>query len=160
MSWRDLKGLVKVGHEVGSHTATHTLRVAGATLTSRQYEIVESRRMIARALGLKLAQVRAFCGPKDSLLSISSLEMALIKQNYNFFFSSFAGCNCLPKNPYFIRRINVEVYWMLDTVKFALSNINRVRWKRKVKLFEKVLKQSEFIRTQAQDKIKNCQEGK
>lgn len=140
MSWQDLKDLIKLGHEVGSHSATHTLTVDNSTLASRKYEIVESRHMIAKTLNLKVAEVRAFCGPRDSMLSVGSLEMALIKQNYNFFFASFAGSNYLPKNPYFIKRINMEIYWLLDTVKFSLSNLNRLRWNGRVKSFEKILK--------------------
>ena len=135
MSWRELEELVAAGHEVGSHSSTHTMSVAGADRRSRQYEIVESRRMIAEGLSLRLEQIRSFCGPVDSLLSVNLNEMSLIRDNYKFFFSSFPGSNLKPMNPYFIKRVHVEAFWMLSTVKYALSNLERIRWRRKVKLF-------------------------
>jgi peptidoglycan/xylan/chitin deacetylase (PgdA/CDA1 family) len=144
MSWHELKWLAKSGHEIGSHTASHIFTVSNATTESRQYEIVESQRMIADAIGLDQKQIRSFCGPKDSLLSIGKLEMELIRQHYNFCFSTFAGSNFVSRNPYFIKRVNVETFWLLGSVKFALSNLNRVRWKGKVKTFEQMLEESEM----------------
>lgn len=136
MSWRELGELVAAGHEVGSHSTTHTMKLSGADCRSRQYEIVESRRMLAEGINLHPDQIRSFCGPIDTLLSVGLTELTLIRDNYRFFFSTFPGSNLKPKNPYFIKRVHVEAFWMLSTVKFALSNLERIRWRRKVKLFE------------------------
>lgn len=138
MSWRELGELVAAGHEVGSHSATHTMKVSGADCRSRQYEVVESRRMLAEGLSLHPDRIRSFCGPIDTLLSVGLTELTLIRDNYRFFFSTFPGSNLKPKNPYFIKRVHVEAFWMLSTVKFALSNLERIHWRRKVKLFEKL----------------------
>ncbi len=139
MSWRELEELVNDGHEIGSHSSTHIMRAAGADSQSRHYEIVESQRMIADGLGLSYDQIRSFCGPIDSLLSVSSAELTLISDNYRFFFSTIPGSNFKPKNPYFIKRVHIEAYWMLSAVKFALSTLERIRWMRKVKRFNERL---------------------
>lgn len=138
LSWSELKELVNSGHEVGSHSSTHTMRANRIDCNLRQYEIVESRRMLAEGLNLNLDKIRSFCGPVDSLLSVGIADMALIRDNYRFFFSTFPGSNISPRNPYFIKRIHVEAFWPLSAVKFALSNLERIRWRQKVKLFKDV----------------------
>lgn len=138
MSWPELQILVKAGHRVGSHTMTHQLKTANSTPSSRYYEIVESKRVIAESLSLETVQVQAFCSPGDSLLSVGSQEMALIRQSYDFHFSTLVGCNCAPRAPYFIKRVNVEAFWMHDTVRFALSNLDRMRSRKKVRAFERI----------------------
>ena len=145
MSWHELEGLVAAGHEVGSHSSSHIMRAAGIDCRSRQYEIVESQRMIADGLSLSLDQIRCFCGPVDSLLSVGRAEMTLIRDNYRFFFSTFPGSNLKPKNPYFIKRVHIEAFWMLSTVKFALSNLERIRWKRKAAEFQKILEKAPTV---------------
>jgi hypothetical protein len=136
MSWRDLGELVATGHEVGSHSVTHMMKLPASDCSSRNYEIVESRRMIAECLNLYTESIRSFCAPVDTSLSVGIEELKLIRNNYKFFFSTFPGSNLKPKNPYFIKRVHVEAFWMLPTVKFALSNLERIRWRREVKLFE------------------------
>lgn len=145
ISWLELADLNEAGHEIGSHSLTHTLVAANITSESRRQEIVESKRMIEKAIGLAPDSVRAFCGPNNSLQSVGSYEMALIKQHYDLFFSSFPGTNCSPKNPYFIRRVNLEAFWLQETVQFSLSKLDWMRWKVKVKAFEKVLEESKLI---------------
>ncbi len=138
MSWHELAELISTGHEVGSHSVTHTMKLSGSDCQSRQYEIVESRRMLAEGLNLRPDRIRSFCCPIDTLLSVGTTELKLIQDNYRFFFSTFPGSNLKPKNPYFIKRVHVEAFWMLSTVKYALSSLERIRWRRKVKLFENV----------------------
>ena len=138
LSWDELKRLVAIGHEMGSHSASHVMRMSELDDDSRCHEIVYSRRMLADGLDLSPDKIRAFCGPVDSLQSVGRKEMALIKDNYKFFFSSFPGSNNKPKNPYFIKRVHIEDFWMLPAVKFALSNLERLRWKYKINLFKDV----------------------
>lgn len=138
LSWDELKGLVAIGHEMGSHSASHVMKTSELDDDSRYHEIVDSRCMLADGLDLSLDKIRAFCGPLDSLQSVGRKEMTLIKDNYKFFFSTFPGSNNKPKNPYFIKRVHIEDFWMFSTVRFVLSNLERLRWKHKINLFKNV----------------------
>jgi len=142
MSWQDLGDLARAGHEVGSHSFTHLLRLQGLSSDSRRREIVDSRRRIAAGCGIAPDKVRAFCGPFDSLLSCGTAELALILDNYEYFFSTLYGSNCHPKDPYFIKRSNVEAFWSLEAVKFATGGLNRLRWRGRLMSFQNTLQKA------------------
>ncbi len=144
LSWAELRQMAAAGHEIGSHSATHGMRMISLDTASRLHEIVESRRMVAEGLNVRPEAVRAFCGPVDSRLSVGRKEMALIRQHYSFFFSTLPGSNSVDRDPYFIRRVHLEDFWMLAAVRFALSNLERLRWKHKTVLFRDACRMEQF----------------
>lgn len=138
LSWSNLEQLQKAGHEVGSHSFTHSLISNKSSPESSEREIVESKEIIVNSLELEPGELRSFCAPINSVKAIGRKEMELVIKNYSFFFATIPGSNQNPKNPYFIKRANIESFWMLDTVKYALSRFDWPRWSSRVKNFEQV----------------------
>lgn len=142
MSWDDLKGLVTDGHEIGCHSYTHALLANTKDEVDLHHEIVESKHVIESSLGVEEGAVRSFCGPVDSMLSLGVPEMTLIMEHYAYCFSSYPGSNKHDFNPFFIKRVNVEAYWMLPTVAYAMSRLDWPRWHRKRAAFSRVVQKA------------------
>lgn len=143
MTWDDLLGLLTDGHEIGCHSFTHMLRANTKDEAKRRHEIVESKRVIECSLGMEEGAVRSFCGPVDSQLSLGVPEMTLIMEHYAYCFSSYPGSNKREFNPYFIKRVNVEAYWMLPTVAYAMSRLDWPRWHHKRVAFSRVVERAQ-----------------
>jgi peptidoglycan/xylan/chitin deacetylase (PgdA/CDA1 family) len=135
MSWQELRQMREAGHEIASHSFTHTLRKESGE-RERYYEIVESKRTIEHNLDMNDGDVRSFCGPVDSLLSVGVDSAKLIMKHYRYFYSTFPGSNKGLRNPFALKRVHVECYWMWGTVKYQLSRFEWVRWKKRVNSFE------------------------
>lgn len=132
LSWEDLKILIKKGHAIGSHTSSHNLDSRMA-IEESSYEIKESKVRIARKLNLKPEDIDCFCSPNNTLSSVGKKEAELIKMHYHFHFTTLPGNNFTNKNPLFIKRSNVECFWMDGAVKYAIGKWDRKRWKAKAK---------------------------
>lgn len=130
MTWDDIKILQELGHSIGSHSQSHTLK-AGDSLGKALVEIVGSKEEIQRQTG---SPCTSFCAPFNSFLSTGKNEMALIREHYEYCFSTFAGLN-LNRDPYIIERINVESFWPSGAVKFALSTWDIKRYQEKIEKF-------------------------
>lgn len=137
MSWEQIKDIVKDGHEVGSHSMTHSMK---ATFNDDQMiqEIVESNNRIERNIG---SRAIAFCAPNNSLFSVNGNAMRMIVDNYDYFYSTFPGSNLDENNPHFILRSNVECFWPMGSLMHAIGKIERNRWKSKrVEFKETIIK--------------------
>lgn len=136
LNWEDLKLLVDNGHQVGSHTMSHTLRANNESETTVINEILHSKLAIEQKLNCK---VYSFCAPFNSLMSVGSNEMLKIKDHYRYFHSTFPGSNHKNKNNYFIKRFNVECFWSLPNIIHTLGYIERGRWWEERKKFNKII---------------------
>ncbi|MEZ4223841.1 MAG: polysaccharide deacetylase family protein [Polyangiaceae bacterium] len=136
MGWGQLRELRELGHEIGSHSYTHTIRVGNTSASERTREIVTSQKVIAERLGVEAALIRSFCAPVDPRLSIGVAEMALIKSHYQYFFTVFPGSNRDLRQPYAIRRVNLESFWMRSTIRYAVSRWEWYRWQKKASRYE------------------------
>lgn len=134
MSWDDLKQILNEGHMIGSHSQTHLLK-ANMSAEQSEKEIVNSKKAISEKLGL--ADIKNFCAPNDSLYSVGKLQMVQLKNNYSFFHSTYPGKNLIT-DPYFIRRVNVECYWPLNALKFAVGRFDNLRFKDQNKRFQEI----------------------
>ena len=139
MSWDDLKTLQVKGHCIGSHTQTHTLITRQSTLENSIIEIKDSKVNIANALTSPLTLTNSFCSINNTLESISSKEVSLIKENYQYHFTTIPGFNIPSSNPYYIKRANIESHWLSGSVKFALGKWDLKRWEKVDKRFLRIL---------------------
>lgn len=137
LSWEDLKEISKI-HTIGSHTYSHTMTKNVLSKEHLKKELIDSKFCIENNLN---CDINSFCSINNTFLTIGANELKLISENYKYHFSTFGGPN---KNlhPYLIERINVEAYWMMGAVKFALSKLEFNRWKNKVKLYRELIKKS------------------
>jgi peptidoglycan/xylan/chitin deacetylase (PgdA/CDA1 family) len=139
MSWNDLQKVISMGHGIGSHSMTHTMIQGKSDTRALEYEIVESKQ---RIMDMLQTPVEFFCSPSDSLLSCGPNEMKYIRQHYRYFLSTFPGSNITSKERYFIKRSNVEAFWLTGTCLNAIGNWDQQRWKSKIREFDKVLANS------------------
>lgn len=138
MNWKDLDDLVKNGHSIGCHSMTHVMSRDDQNFDNLNNEIINSKIEIESRLNIKL---NSFCAPNNSLDSINNSSMKIVSQNYEYFHSTFPGVNSSNTNKLFIKRSNVEVYWPLGAVMYAIGKSERKRWKDSVDGFEKLIKE-------------------
>jgi len=119
MGWNDLEKLHKIGHRIGSHTMSHTLRKEDDAIKSA-VEIINSKKAIEQKLGI---QVPYFCSINNTALSVGKLQEEMIDATYDFHFTTYYGLNQPAPDPKRIQRINVESYWSLSEVCFSLGRI-------------------------------------
>jgi len=139
MSWDDLRGLLKAGHSIGSHSMSHTMVAGQSEHDQLYYEIVNSKKRIREMLGVEAA---FFCGPNNSLTSCDAAAMKMIRQNYSYFLSTFPGTNSGVREKYFIKRSNVETYWLTGAFLYAIGNWDQRRWEKSIRQFEAVLSEA------------------
>jgi peptidoglycan/xylan/chitin deacetylase (PgdA/CDA1 family) len=120
MDWAALKQLSDQGHKIGSHTYTHTLQKQDDEQKSR-VEIIDSRKYIEEKL---IAEVPYFCSINNTSLSVGPLQKQMIDTHYNYHFTTFYGHNNTPV-PLNIQRINIEAYWHMNEVRFALGHLKK-----------------------------------
>lgn len=139
MSWEELKRINKEGHVIGSHTQTHTLVAKESTKENSVIEITNSKSIIAKKLNLPLSTVTSFCSINNTLESISEKELYLIVENFYFHFTTIPGANQTFSSPYFIKRSNIETFWLFGALKYALSRSEQRRWKTADLSYQKIL---------------------
>ncbi|MBI4947867.1 MAG: polysaccharide deacetylase family protein [Bacteroidetes bacterium] len=133
MSWEDLSSLLTQGHRIGSHTYSHNMVSSMSDSKNSESEIIASKKIIENKLSMP---INSYCSPNDTLISTGRTEIQLIKKNYLYHFTTYPGSNYEWKNPYFIKRVNTEAFWLSGTVKYALGKFDRIRWKNKRDLFQ------------------------
>ena len=139
LSWNDIQNVLKKGHSVGSHTYTHTLVSKNSTFENSNYEIVKSKLIIEKHIH---SHLNSFCSINNTLESVGETELSLIKKYYQFHFTTIPGPNFSDSDPYFIKRVNIESFWLSGAVKYALGKWNLKRWKTKGELFLELLNKS------------------
>lgn len=139
LSWQELQKILAMGHSLGSHSYTHTLVAGKFSREELENEIIAGKKRIIEMTG---ATVDSFCGPNNSLLSCGKMEMQLIKQEYRYFLSTFPGSNAENKDPLFIKRSNVEAFWMEGAFIRAIGKWDRKRWQQQRVSFEKIIQEA------------------
>jgi peptidoglycan/xylan/chitin deacetylase (PgdA/CDA1 family) len=125
MNIEQLLQLKALGHELGSHSMSHTMNKE-QDHAALLHEVVHSKEVIDRVLQQNTTH---FCAPFNSLQRVSAAAMQLISSHYSYFHSTFPGSNLEDRNPMFIRRVNVEAFWLMGAVKYACSGREWQRWR-------------------------------
>ena len=132
MNAQDVSELLKKGHAIGSHSFTHTMKHEDDS-DKNIVEIINSRQFLEERFKVPIEN---FCAPFDSLYSTGKNQMDLIKSHYKYFHSTFPGPNNTAKEPFFIKRVNIECWWPETVVRFALSGFEWKRWRGKREQFQ------------------------
>lgn len=131
MRLNELMELKSRGHIIGSHSMSHTLNTSDDEFKLKK-EIIGSKELLDESLR---QQTKHFCAPFNSLNSVSERAMQIISENYQYFHSTMPGSNSTEKNSLFIRRVNIEAFWMNGAVKFACSRTEWRRWEKYINSF-------------------------
>jgi peptidoglycan/xylan/chitin deacetylase (PgdA/CDA1 family) len=118
MSWAQAEELVKLGHEVGSHTRTHPDLTALAAPALAE-ELTGSRSEIERRLGLAPAH---FSAPYGDLGRFSeTVSEAARRAGYASCASAQRGLNTAADDVYALRRHHMEASWPVEQVRYFLA---------------------------------------
>ena len=123
MNWEEIQKLAKSGHSIGSHSMSHRLSI-NSTEDELLLEIVKSKEEIERKTNLSVIH---FCSPNNTAISVSDRAKELIAELYDYHFTTFHGSNSTQDSKKLIKRINIETFWGLGAVKFALSRFQNKR---------------------------------
>ena len=129
MNLEQLKYLLRLGHTIDSHTWSHLLRSGGV---NRETEIVQSANWLRDQLNV---EVKGFCSPIDTLLSVDAESKRIIAATYRYHFTTLPGRNAVFKDPLLIHRRNVEVHWTRGQFMYALGVWDLRRWQKRISLF-------------------------
>jgi peptidoglycan/xylan/chitin deacetylase (PgdA/CDA1 family) len=134
MNEMDLRGLLKRGHFVESHTMSHLLRNT-SDINMVEREVKQSGAWILQRLSWKSAM---FCSPIQTNFSVNEEAKRLIEQEYEFHFTTFPGLHSNGKNTQLVFRRNVEVTWSKGQIKYALGKADLVRWQDEIERFQRL----------------------
>lgn len=101
MSWADLAALHKLGHTIGSHTASHERLTADVAPTVLQDEIVAGADRLQTKLGVP---VRHFAFPFGNFASFSREAMEVAAKRFDYIYSGLRGNNLPHPQRYSLRR--------------------------------------------------------
>lgn len=116
LSWDDARAMVRLGHEIGSHTVTHP-NLTQVSVAEMRRELVDSRKMIEDHLG---RPARWFAYPFGTTNSFRPERLPLVYEaGYQACFSGYGGFvlpgmlrEVLPREPvpYFRSLLNLELH--------------------------------------------------
>jgi len=129
LSWEELQTLTKDGHMIGSHTLNHTLLANSSSAENSEKEIVHSKQVIENKISVP---VNSFCSINNTLESVGKKEKEIIEKNYSFHFTTLPGYNAIEKNKLFIKRRNVECFWTMGSIFYAIGKSDLKRWQQKI----------------------------
>ena len=139
MSWVELENLSLKGHHICSHTLNHVRLPATMDEEVAKLEINQSKDVLEAHLK---SSVRCFAwvgGEEENYSPFAS--KAIKKSGYYFSFNSNGGVITNKTNRFCLGRINIEVNYPLDLVKFQLSSIADLRYKFKRRRTNKILRE-------------------
>lgn len=102
MSWQEIRELAGMGHEVGSHSMSHSL-LPQLDEADQEWEVRESRLRLQAAIG---AEVNSFCYPNGSY-DDRTLQL-LRKGPYTNAVSTHMGLHAAQDDDYAIKRIHID----------------------------------------------------
>ena len=119
MDVNELNELIRAGHIVGNHTATHHRMRECDTNEILTYEIVESKKILENMLNVNI-DIFCWCGGEEEHYTSKAYKM--IKSAgymYGFMTNSYPVTSDTDRMK--IQRINVEDSWPIHLVKFQVS---------------------------------------
>jgi peptidoglycan/xylan/chitin deacetylase (PgdA/CDA1 family) len=118
MSWSDAAELLRLGHELGSHTRSHP-DLATLSPDERETELLESRRRIDEEVGTTVRHLSAPYG--DAARFTPSVSAAARAAGYATCVSSLRGINVPGADVHALRRDHLVAGWPVRDVRYFLS---------------------------------------
>lgn len=127
MSWGDVEALVKKGHEIGGHTATHP-NLAQLSVPEIEAEITESFDVLAKRLGC----VKHFAWPLGRFSHFSPDAARIVfAARYQSCASAERGCHVSPqperkRSSLCIRRDHIIARWPVNHILYFIAKNSRL----------------------------------
>lgn len=136
LSWADVDEIVRLGHDIGSHSVSHA-DLARVSIKEFRYELAESKRVLEERLG---RPVRWLAYPFGQRENVRPDRLALVQElGYEACFSGFGGFiyegmdGILPREPapFFRSLLNLELHlrgvlhWMYGLKRRLVSPYER-----------------------------------
>jgi len=118
MTWEEAAELVRLGHEIGSHTRTHP-NVAALGPTSLLDELAGSRADLEQKLGRPVTHFSAPFGDRRRFSAVVS--EAAQEAGYSSCATALRGINLPGHDPYALRRHHLVAEWLLADVCYFLG---------------------------------------
>lgn len=128
MTWQQLIQLLDHGHCVGAHSFTHAMTAENDDPKTLHREVVEAKQVLEERLH---TNIESFCSINQTDQSVNAQADALIRENYEYHFTTYPGTNTPETDPHRIYRRNAEAYWTQAEVKFALGKWMPALWARR-----------------------------
>ena len=118
MTWDQVRSLVSLGFEIGSHTDTH-IDMGAADLVSIRRELEVSKRKIQQELGIG---TQLFAYPFGGREHISAEARQLVRETgFSCCVSSYGGVNEPGASPYHLQRIPIPGDWFTTPQQFGFE---------------------------------------
>jgi len=118
MNWKDVRTLIRLGFEVGSHTHTHR-RLSSLSREEVLDELAESKQCIETHAG---QPVRHFSWPYGTLGDLNPDFRKLVRQQgYVSCCSGVRGLNYSHSDVFYLGRDDIKAHWPLFLVKFFIQ---------------------------------------
>jgi peptidoglycan/xylan/chitin deacetylase (PgdA/CDA1 family) len=128
LTWDELKVLTEHGHAVGAHSYTHEMSASVKDSQTLEKEVVISSEVLRDKLHV---EVTSFCSINQTSISVNAEADRLIRQHYRYHFTTYPGTNTPTSDRHCIYRRNVEAYWSMGEVFFAIGQWMPLLWKKR-----------------------------
>ena len=129
MTFEQLSELVKQGHIIGDHTATHHRMLETDTAETLEKEIITSREDLSKGCGCEI-DIFCWCGGEEEHYT-KKAQQEIIKAGYSYTFLTNSEPVTKDTNPLAIQRINIEDSWPISLVRFQLCGFMDAHFKKK-----------------------------
>lgn len=131
-----IKEMIKRGHTIGNHTASHHRFKETDSNEVLNKEIIESNSKLNKEFNI---DNDCFCFVGGEIPVYTKEAFNLIKGHYKYSFTTLTQVSTCNTNPLLIHRTNVESFWNLGLVKFQTSGLWDLLYKNKAKSVERKL---------------------
>lgn len=118
MNYDELREMIKRGHVIGDHTATHHRMLINDSEEKLQYEIIESKKHLEEETNVPI-QIFCWCGGEEIHYTKNAYEM-IKKAGYKYAFMTNSAPVTKNTNALHIQRINVEDGWKEHLMKLQV----------------------------------------
>lgn len=133
-----LKEMISRGHNIGCHTNSHYRFNESDSDNRVEFEVIEAKNKLEKELD---TNIDSFCYVGGELPVYTNKSFQMIKDNYDYSFTTLTQIAKANTNHHIIHRTNVESFWNLGLVKFQTSGLWDLLYKDKAKQVEdKLLK--------------------
>ena len=133
---KELKEMINNGHYISNHTASHHRFSLVDSDDVVNYELITSNHKLNNALEIN-NDCFCWCGGETNVYTKKAFDV--IKENFNYAFTTCTQITTVDTNPLFINRTNVEARWNLSLTKFQILGLWDLVYKNKEKNVKQII---------------------